>query len=123
MRAVCWVLGLQAGYFALTGIWPFVSISTFQMVTGPKAELWLVRMVGLLALVIGVTLLTAALSARVTPEIILLAIASAAAFAAIDVGYAMIGRIARIYLADAAVEASFIAALSLSAARVRRRGV
>jgi hypothetical protein len=32
----------------MTGLWPLVSIGTFQQVTGPKTDLWLVKTVGVL---------------------------------------------------------------------------
>ncbi len=48
-----WLALGQGLYYALTGLWPLISISTFQAVTGPKAEHWLVRTVGVLVTVIG----------------------------------------------------------------------
>src|SRR5438270_11614006 len=39
---------VQGVYYLLTGVWPLVSIDTFQMVTGPKTDLWLVQTVGAL---------------------------------------------------------------------------
>jgi hypothetical protein len=47
---------LQAAYFLVTGLWPIVSRPTFEAVTGPKTDYWLVRTVGALASVIGTTL-------------------------------------------------------------------
>ena len=45
----------QAVYFLLTGIWPLLSIRTFQMVTGRKTDTWLVKTVGVLvAVLVGV---------------------------------------------------------------------
>lgn len=29
----------QGGFYFLTGIWPIISIGTFQMITGPKNDL------------------------------------------------------------------------------------
>mgnify|MGYP003293179536 CR=1 FL=1 len=43
----------QGGFYVLSGVWPLVSMRTFELVTGPKTDDWLVRMVGLLAAVIG----------------------------------------------------------------------
>ena len=99
------VLLFQSGYYFATGFWPIVSIGTFQLVTGPKADLWLVKMVGLLAMVIGATIGCHALKARRTRELLVLSLGSIAAFTAIDTFYALNGTIAKIYLADAAVEA------------------
>jgi hypothetical protein len=40
------VLLAQGIFYLLTGIWPLVSTNTFQKVTGPKQDLWLVRTAG-----------------------------------------------------------------------------
>jgi hypothetical protein len=99
----------QAIYYALTGVWSLVSIRTFQKVTGPKVDTWLVKTVGTLVLVIGGVLGMAAKKGRVTPEIALLATGSAAGLAAIDVVYASRKRISPIYLLDALAEGGLIA--------------
>lgn len=99
----------QAIYYALTGVWSLVSIKTFQKVTGPKVDIWLVKTVGTLVLVIGGVLGMAAKKGRVTPEIALLATGSAAGLAAIDVVYATKKRISPIYLLDALAEGGLIA--------------
>jgi hypothetical protein len=98
-------LALIQGVFYLgTGIWPLVDIVSFQQVTGPKTDLWLVRTVGVLVTVIGVVLLLSYQSRRVTDEILVLACGSALGLAAIDLIYALSGRISAIYLADAVAE-------------------
>jgi hypothetical protein len=99
----------QAIYYAFTGVWSLVSIKTFQKVTGPKVDTWLVKTVGTLVLVIGGVLGMAAKKGRVTPEIALLATGSAAGLAAIDVVYATKKRISPIYLLDALAEGGLIA--------------
>lgn len=101
------VLLVQGVYYLLTGVWPLVSIDTFQMVTGPKTDLWLVKTVGALIAVIAVTLLAAA--RRLTFPIILLALASAAVLTAVDVIYVVQGVIPPVYLLDAAAEVVLIA--------------
>lgn len=109
---------LQGVYYAGTGIWSLVSPGTFQAVTGPKKDYWLVRTVGVLVSVLGGVLTLAGLRGQTTREIPLLAVGSAAGLAAIDTVYAGRGRISPIYLADAAVNLGFI----LAWAFVRRRG-
>lgn len=94
--------------FLATGIWPLVSIRTFMTVTGPKTDVWLVKTVGVLVAVIGVVLLAAGSRGRMIPELVGLAMGSAAALAAVDVWYAWRRVIPRIYLADAAVEVVLI---------------
>lgn len=108
----------QGAFYLATGIWPLVSRRTFEAVTGPKTDFWLVKTVGVMVAVIGGTLLTAGRRERVTPEIAWLAAGAAAGFVAIDTWYVSRGRIAPVYLADAALEAGLLGLW----ARVRRRG-
>lgn len=102
---LAWLQGL---YFLVTGIWPLVSIGTFQLVTGPKVDLWLVKTVGLLIAVIALTLLMAARRGKIGPEVCFLAMASAAALAAVDIVYALSDRIRDIYLLDAVAEIGLV---------------
>jgi hypothetical protein len=99
----------QAGYYIVTGVWPLVSLATFEAVTGPKVDDWLVHMVGLLAMAIGLVLGAATLrdKAASRADAVLLAVATAAAFCVIDVYYVAVGRIRPVYLMDAAVEIVF----------------
>jgi hypothetical protein len=111
-------MGGQAGYYFLTGVWPLLHMRSFEAVTGPKADDWLVRMVGLLAAVIGATLGVAVRRDHVElSEIRLLAATSAVAFAAIDLWYGLSGRISPIYLADVLPQLIFIAAAALGTRR------
>ncbi len=103
---------VQGAYYIVSGLWPIVSLRTFEWVTGPKTDGWLVKMVGLLAVVIGGVLVRGAM--RGEPPDAALGVGSAAAFAAIDVAYAGRGRISPIYLADAAAEAALIGAWALA---------
>jgi hypothetical protein len=106
----------HATYLVATGLWPLVSMRTFQVVTGPKLEPWLVKMVGLLAGSIGVTIGVAGARGRPGREVALLGTLSALSFAAVDLWYAgHRRRIKKTYLLDAPVElalaASWIARL------------
>jgi hypothetical protein len=98
-------LALVQGIFYLaTGIWPLIDIASFQMVTGPKTDLWLVRTVGVLVSVVGVVLLLGFRNRRVSDELLVLAVGCALGLAGIDLIYALSGRISAVYLGDAAVE-------------------
>jgi hypothetical protein len=110
------VLRIQGAYYLGTGLWPLVHLTSFETVTGPKVDDWLVRMVGLLAAVIGATLLLAAGQGTRTREVYVLAIGSALAFATIDIWYALQGRIASVYLVDAVAELA-VAGLLVSTRR------
>jgi hypothetical protein len=100
---------LQGGYFLATGIWPLISRRTFERVTGPKADFWLAQTVGVLVTTIGVGLLAAEWRNRVTPEIELLAVASAGGLGLSESYFAARGRISIVYFVDALIEAAFVA--------------
>ncbi len=106
----------QGLYYAVTGVWPLVNMESFEKVTGPKVDGWLVKTVGVLVAVIGGVLGVAGWRRTFPLEIPLLAGGSAAGLAAIDLVYALRRRISPIYLADAAAELSLVAAWALNLA-------
>ena len=101
---------IQSAYYVLTGVWPLVHMRSFLAVTGPKTDLWLVRTVGLLVLVIGSAIGLAAWRGNVTLEILVLATGCALALTAIDVVYVAKRIISKIYLIDAVAEVILILA-------------
>ena len=106
---------LQGVYCLLTGVWPLVSMRTFEAVTGPKVDRWLVKTVGLLVAVIGASLLADA--RRPSRGSRVLAVGSAAALGGIDTVYSLRGRISKIYLLDALLEAMLVALWALGGRR------
>lgn len=107
----------QGLYYLATGVWPILSMRTFEAVTGPKADRWLVKTVGVLVAVIGGVLVMAGRRGRVEREVAALAAGSAAGLAAIDTVYPVKGRISKIYLLDAVVEVALVTAWALAVAR------
>ena len=101
---------LQAGYYLVTGVWPLIDMRTFEAVTGPKADRWLVKTVGGLVATTGAALALASRRRRFPPELVLIAAGNAAGLAAIDAVYVAKGRISPIYLLDAVVEVPLLAA-------------
>jgi hypothetical protein len=99
---------LQGGYYVATGIWPLVSMRSFEATTGPKVDKWLVKTVGVLVSVIGATLWVGGTRRQSGPELKLLAKGSAAGLTAIDIVYVAKGRISPIYLLDAVLEAAIV---------------
>ena len=97
---------LQGVYFFMTGVWPLLSMRTFEAVTGRKRDRWLVKTVGVLITVIGASLVAVRRPAAPTT---LLAVGSAAALGSVDVVYSLKGRISRVYLLDAVLEALLVA--------------
>jgi hypothetical protein len=104
----------QGVFYLVTGVWPLVSIRSFEMVTGPKADRWLVKTAGVLITAIGAALTLAGWRRRVTPEMRLLAICSALGLTGIDVVYVRRGRISKVYLLDALAELGLVGAWALT---------
>lgn len=105
-------------YMGLTGLWPIFHLRSFEAVTGPKVDRWLVKSTAALVTAVGAALVADGLrgrSARV------LGIGSALALGGADVVYAVSGRISRVYLVDAVLQAGFAAAWALRRRRSRAR--
>ena len=100
---------LQAIFYIVTGVWPFVSMRSFEAITGPKVDRWLVKTVGALVAVIGSGLALASRRRQLAPEIVLVAAGSAAALATIDTVYVAKRRISPVYLLDAVAEIGLVA--------------
>jgi hypothetical protein len=99
----------QGAFYTATGLWSIADIHSFEAVTGPKADRWLVKTVGVLVTAIGASIGLAGWRRRITPEVAWLAAGSAAGLAAIDLYYVAKGRIAKVYLLDAAAELALLA--------------
>ncbi len=99
---------VQAGYYVPTAVVPFISRRSFEAVTGPKREWWLVLTVASQLAVVGTALAVAARRGSVGPEMRLLGAGSAGALAAIDIVYVARGRISPVYLLDAVLELGLI---------------
>jgi hypothetical protein len=105
------LLLIQAAYYGITGLWPLIHMPSFERVTGPKHDDWLVQTVGALTLAIAAAFLAgAARTGKPARETLVLAGASALAFGAVDVVFHARGILGSVYLADAAVQAVFVAA-------------
>jgi hypothetical protein len=117
-RLAIWLCWIQGAYFFVLGVWPLISIDTFQAVTGKKtdhlvtgreSDHWLVNTVGVLVAAIGLVFLIAAWRRRVSLDAAVLAICSGSGLAAIDITYVARGTILPVYLGDAAIEIVFVA--------------
>ena len=107
------ILLLQSVYYFLTGLWPLVDINSFMEVTGPKTDLWLVKMVGALTVAISIALFNSYRSHNQPSTV--LAVCSAFAYFVIDVYYYFDGQIRFVYIIDAVVEATIIILILLIA--------
>jgi hypothetical protein len=114
------VLSVQAVYYLATGLWPLLSLTTCEAVTGPKTDDWLVQTVGVLAKVIGAALLVGVLRPVPTRETRSLAAFSAIGFVAVDTVFVVLSVISRVYRIDAAAQASFFLVLAIGGIFWRR---
>jgi hypothetical protein len=116
----------QGLYLLASGVWPLVHYRSFEAVTGPKTDRWLVQTVAGLGVTVGWTMLTSGLTAGDSPQAMAatrhLGVGSALTFGAIDVVYGATGRIRPIYLVDAAVEAAWLAAWAAGSLEALRPG-
>jgi hypothetical protein len=81
---------------------------TFEAVTGPKSDRWLVKTVGALIAVIGTTLVAGAARGPAA-ELRYLGAATATVLACVDCIYVARRRISPVYLLDAVVELGILA--------------
>ncbi len=101
---------LQGVAYVITGIWPIIHRRSFEAVTGPKTDYWLVRVVGALITVIGGVLLLGSRRAKLSPELAFLAAGSALSLAVVDIVAVAVRRISPVYLLDAVGELALVAA-------------
>lgn len=94
----------------VAGLWPLAHLPSFEAVFGPKTERWLVQTVGGLLAVNGLTQLATSSSPDSFRQARLVGLGTASVLAAVDLAYVPIGRISKMYLLDATVEAAWIVA-------------
>lgn len=104
--SVVWIL--QGIYYLISGVWALVGIRSFQKITGPKEDVWLVKTVGLLVTVVGGVLLSAGLRRETASEIQALAAGSAVSLGGVGLWYSLRGRISKVYLLDTVAEAVLV---------------
>ena len=99
--------GFHAAYLVATGVWPLVHRRSFEAVTGPKRDFWLVRTVGGLAAATGATLGIAVVRGRRSPETVALALGTGLVFGLADLRAARTE--SAIYLGDVVVQLALTA--------------
>ena len=105
-----YVLHVQGYVYVVTGLWPVLHVASFESLTGPKFDHFLLHTVGLLLAAIGAGLLWALRDGRPDAGTLIVAAGAATALAGIDVVYFLNGRLPPIYLADAVMELTFVTA-------------
>jgi hypothetical protein len=91
------------------GLWPLVSVRSFEAVYGRKTDRWLQLTVAGLLTTVGAAQLLCRDESRL-PVARALGVGTAATLLAVDAVNVPRGRISRMYLQDAACEAAFLAA-------------
>jgi hypothetical protein len=114
---------MQGVYYIVTGIWPLISMNTFEWVSGPKTDDWLVRTVGILVVVVGLVLVSAAIKRDLGAPARILGVGSAAGLAWIDFFYAMRGVIWPIYMLDGIGQVGLIVLWAIALMKDRRTAV
>lgn len=110
MRSLHTILLIQAVYYLPTALWPMIHIRSFEKVTGPKSDRWLVYTVGALLVCSSLVFLYSGIRSEAVPiESILLSMTNCLVFILIDVIFVLKKRISKIYLLDALAELTILA--------------
>jgi hypothetical protein len=104
----------QGIFYVATGLWPIIHLRSFEKVTGPKVDKWLVRTFGGLVAAVGATLVAGAFERERSRALAILGVGSALALGAADLIYSLRGRISKVYLGDAAAEGALAATWALT---------
>src|SRR2546423_10717472 len=83
----------HALYYAATGIWPLLDIESFERITGPKVDRWLVKTIGALVTAVGASLAVAARDDPGRAETVILATGPAPGHGDIHAGVVREGRV------------------------------
>jgi hypothetical protein len=109
------VILIQGIYYLLTALWPLFHIRSFEKVTGPKTDHWLVYTVSVMIFCSSLVFLSAGLGPfMIGKEILILAFSNALVLAAVDIIFSLKNIIRKVYLLDAAAEISLVIVLLLS---------
>lgn len=95
---------LQALYFLFMGLWPLLHMRSFQAVTGPKQDTWLVRTIAWFFIMVAVQLWVADNPA----DVAVIGLGSALIIGGADAYYSLRGRISKIYLLDLLPQVVFV---------------
>lgn len=106
------IITFLGAYYLITALWPIFHMQSFEKITGPKRDHWLVKTVSVMILASAVIFLNASLlRGQISFEVKLLATLNALGLTLIDLIYVTKRRIHPVYLCDALVELPLAAAL------------
>ena len=109
----------QGLFYLASGAWPLIHMRSFELVLGRKQDHWLVHTVSGLLIANGISQLRTDSAPAAISAARRTGLGMATSLALIDLRYATTGRISRMYLADALIEAGWI--LAWGRARTPRR--
>ncbi len=92
---------VQGFYYLVTGVWPILHMDSFLKVTGPKTDLWLVKTVGVLIIVISSGLIYAGITNQFNTPMLMIAMASTVGFIVVELVYVFKHVISPVYAMDA----------------------
>lgn len=99
---------LQGVYYAVTGFWPVLHLSSFEWFTGRKTDGWLVKTVGAMLGIDGLALLLARRGSPIAPEVAVVGAGTASVLGGVDLVYYHRGILRAVYLLDAVVEIALV---------------
>ncbi len=102
----------QGALNILGGLWPLLSLRSFEKIFGPKTDEWLLYVVSGLLISAGSAQVRAAHSPETLRIARTLGVGTAFTLLAIDLRYVPTGRLRPTYLLDAAAEAAWLLAWS-----------
>ncbi len=108
----------QGTYYVVRGLWPLVG-ALFFWEQGTVQRFWHAQAMGVLILVIGATLIVAAVRRQQTPEVLCLALGSAAGLALLEFALVIGREISAIYLLDVALQVGLLVMWSMALLRQR----
>ncbi|MDQ1012924.1 hypothetical protein QFZ82_007409 [Streptomyces sp. V4I23] len=94
----------------LGGVWPLLSLRTFEWVSGPKTDEWLLQTCGGLLATAGWSMLRVSPGPEGLRHARRLGVGTAVTLLVIDLVYVPLGRIRPTYLIDAATEIAWLTA-------------
>jgi energy-converting hydrogenase Eha subunit E len=97
----------QGAYDMVGGLWPLIHMPSFEAVTGPKEDDWLVRSVAGILLVMGAVLMFDAFRHHVSHSVRIMAGGISAVLAIVALVSSLAGFISLLYFIDGIIHLSF----------------
>lgn len=103
----------QGAYNLFGGLWPLLHMRSFEAITGPKDDSWLVRTVAGILVVVGVVLLRDAFRGHVAQSVRFMAAGISTVLAIVAIVSSLAGFISWLYFFDGLIHLAFALAWML----------